>query len=128
MEFDYSYVLESVSPGYLAVTGLIGLFVFVSMCFLYKKAGEPWWAPIIPIYNVIVFLRIAGMPWWWLLLFLIPVANVVLMIIAYVNFVKNFGRPGAAVLLLLFFPYIYIPYLAFSKNVQYVGGGQQAAA
>lgn len=30
----------------------------------FSKAGEPGWAAIIPIYNVIVMLKVAGRPLW----------------------------------------------------------------
>ena len=43
----------------------------------YEKAGEPGWACLVPIYNLIVLLRIAGERWWCILLFMIPVINVV---------------------------------------------------
>jgi len=32
---------------------------------VFTKAGQPGWAILIPIYNLIVLLRIAGLPWYW---------------------------------------------------------------
>ena len=59
---------------------LIVLMV-VSMWKIFTKAGKPGWAVIIPIYNIIIMLEIAGKPWWWLLLIMfVPFANIVLAI------------------------------------------------
>ena len=54
--------------------GLI-LIYLVGVWNLYKKAGQPGWACIIPIYNVWVLIKIVGKPGWWLLLFFIPGVN-----------------------------------------------------
>ena len=61
---------------------------------VFTKAGQPGWAVFIPIYNTIVLLRVAGKPWWWLLLFLIPVVDIVLAIIVYASVATNFGKGG----------------------------------
>jgi len=33
---------------------------------VFTKAGKPGWACLIPFYNVIVLLQIAGKPLWWI--------------------------------------------------------------
>src|SRR5262245_6389973 len=38
----------------------------------FAKAGEPGWACIVPIYNIVVMCRMAGKPAWWVLLFFVP--------------------------------------------------------
>jgi Family of unknown function (DUF5684) len=82
---------------------------------IFVKAGEPGWAVIIPIYNVIVFLRIVGRPWWWLLLFLIPLVNLVLEIIALHDLSKSFGKGGGFTVGLLFLGFIFYPILGFGS-------------
>src|SRR5688572_11778933 len=42
----------------------------------FSKAGRPGWASIVPIYNVIVMLDIAGKPWWWVFLLFIPLVGI----------------------------------------------------
>jgi hypothetical protein len=41
------------------VVSLIGMWK------VFTKAGQPGWAVLIPIYNFIVLLRVAGLPWYW---------------------------------------------------------------
>jgi hypothetical protein len=104
--------------------GLVGLafFVFfvVTMWKIFSKAGEPGWAAVIPIYNYLVLLKIVGRPWWWLLLFLIPIVNIVLAIIVVVDLAKAFGKGGGFAVGLIFLGIIFFPILAFGSS-QYVG-------
>ena len=48
---------------------------------VFTKAGEPGWACLVPIYNVLVLLRIIGKPAWWIVLMLVPLVNIVIAII-----------------------------------------------
>lgn len=75
----------------------------------FVKAGQPGWAAIVPIYNVFVFLKIAGKPAWWILLLIIPFVNIVIGIIVAIEFAKAFGKGtgfgiGLALLGAIFYP------------------------
>ena len=43
----------------------------VALWFIFRKADEPGWASIIPIYNLLIAIKVAGKPWWYILLLLI---------------------------------------------------------
>ncbi len=43
----------------------VALVTLVGMWKVFTKAGQPGWAVLIPIYNIIVLLRIAGLQWYW---------------------------------------------------------------
>jgi len=58
----------------------------------FSKAGQPGWACIIPFYNIYVLCVIAGKPGWWLLLFFIPVVNLVISIMVSLSVAENFGK------------------------------------
>src|SRR5499427_9649896 len=80
-----------------AVSALLAgtLFIFILgmglVCYVYmalalqtiaKKTGTPdGWLSWIPIANIILMLNIAKKPLWWILLFLVPLANIVIAII-----------------------------------------------
>ncbi len=80
---------------------------------IFTKAGEPGWACLVPIYNAIVFLRIAGKPWWWLLLCLIPLVNFVILIMVTISFAKAFGKDVGYAIGLILLGFIFYPMLAF---------------
>lgn len=109
--------------GGLIALGVIAVFttVIVSWWRIFTKAGKPGWASIIPVYNLVVKIEIAKSPLWWIaIIFFVPFANIVFIIMLYVNIVKAFGKSGGHAALLLFFPVFYLPYLAFS-DAKYVG-------
>jgi len=96
------------------------LLYMYSMWRIYAKAGKPGWAAIIPIYNVLVELEIVGRPWWWLLLTLVPVVNIVIGVIITLNLAQVFGKSTGFGIGLIFLPIIFIPILAFG-NAKYLG-------
>ncbi len=59
---------------------------------VFTKAGEPGWAALVPIYNIIVYLRIAGKPLWWIILFIIPFVNFIIALLVSLGLAKNFGK------------------------------------
>ena len=78
------------------------LIVIISQYKLFKKANEPGWAAFIPIYNMIIWLRIINKPWWWLLLMIIPYAGLIWSIWATNLLVKKFGKNEGLQLYYLF--------------------------
>jgi hypothetical protein len=69
---------------------------------VFEKAGQPGWAILIPIYNLYILLQIAGRPWWWLLLYLIPLVNIVIAIIVAIDVAKAFGQSAVFGFVLIF--------------------------
>jgi hypothetical protein len=113
--------------------GLIGLIIYLgvialliaSMWKVFQKAGQPGWAAIVPIYNVIVMLKIAGKPAWWILLYLIPFVNFIIALVVAVSMAKAFGKSALfGVFGLGFFSFIGYPMLAFG-DAQYQGAPKQ---
>ena len=94
---------------FLAVT----IAVIASVWRVYTKAGHPGWAAIIPIYNVYVLLQIVGRPGWWLLLLLIPIVNIVVSLIVYLDLAKSFDQSSLFGLGLFFLGFIFFPILGF---------------
>ena len=101
-------------------SGLIWLavvVVVVASCWkLFEKAGQPGWAALIPIYNLVVLCQIAGKPGWWCLLMLIPLVNIVIGIIVTHNVARNFGFGAGMTLLLIFLPFIGYPIIGFGAS------------
>jgi len=56
------------------------------------KAGRPGWGAIIPIYNLYLMLKIAGRPGWWLILYIIPIVNIIIAIIVALDLARAFGK------------------------------------
>lgn len=109
---------------FMGVFGLIYLAIVVlmiaSMWVIFTKAGQPGWAAIIPIYNIIVLLQIVGRPIWWFLLMMIPFVNFIVGILVVVDLAKSFGQSVGYAIGLLLLPFIFMPMLAFG-DARYQG-------
>jgi uncharacterized protein DUF5684 len=103
-------------PGIIALVLVVALLAGLWATFV--KAGKPGWAAIIPIYNVIVLLDIAGRPLWWILLFFIPIVNFIVAIVIGIDVAKNFGKGAGFGLGLALLGFIFYPILGFS-DAQY---------
>lgn len=97
----------------LSIMSIIGLWL------VFQKAGKEGWAAIIPIYNILVLIKIACRPWWWILLFLIPVVNIIIYILL-MNDLGNAFRKGTGFklgLILLFPIFILILGAGSSRHI-----------
>lgn len=125
-DYDYTYTTTefpwAAFIGTFAVAAAIGIVSIVAMWKIFTKAGEPGWAAIVPIYNIIVLLKISGKPTWWLIMFFIPIANIVFMILALAGLSRSFGKDAGFTVLLVLLPFIGYPILGFGKAA-YVGPG-----
>lgn len=103
--------------------GILGSLFFLAIAIFYiyvgwrifEKADQPGWASIIPIYNIVVMLRIVGRPMWWLILFLVPVVNIIPLIIIPIDLAKSFGKGTGFGIGLMLLGVIFGPILAFGS-------------
>jgi len=88
---------------------------------MFEKAGQPGWAILIPIYNVYILLKIAGRPGWWLILYLIPLVNIIIGIVVAIDVAKAFGQSALFGFFLLFL-LLGLGYLILGfGNYRYIG-------
>jgi hypothetical protein len=100
----------------LAVFGLM----IASMWKVFVKTGEPGWAALVPVYNLITMLKITGKLLWWLAMFCIPFANFVVIVMITINLAKSFGKSSGFGLGLRFLGVVFFPILAFG-DARYQG-------
>ncbi len=98
--------------------GVIGITI-ASMWILFNKAGQPGWAAIVPVYNLIVWLKVCRKPIWWLVFLLIPYVNIVFNIILQVRTAIVFGKSGGFAVGMALVSFVFFPILAFG-NAKYV--------
>ena len=93
--------------GVLLVFALVFLTVAVAsiaaMWKVFEKGGEPGWAALVPIYNVMKIAEIAGRPAWWGLLTLIPFVGIIFGILLSIELGAMFGKSAVWSLFLLIF-------------------------
>jgi len=83
---------------------------------IFAKAGKPGWASIVPIYNLVVYLQMVNRPVWWIVLFFVPIVNIVIAIVLVHDLSKSFGKGMGWTLGLLFLGIVFVPVLAFGSD------------
>ena len=96
----------------------LGLYIPIAAglwkCF--QKAGKTGWWSIIPIWNIYVIIKISGLSGWWLVGFLIPFVNWIVMFYIHIKFVQKFGKGVAFGIILTILPFIFYPVLGFGNS------------
>ena len=100
------------------------VILVIGLWAVFTKAGEQGWKALIPIYNLIVIFKIAGRPWWWIFLLLIPIVGVVVM---WHGLSKSFGKTAGFTVGLVFLAFIFLLILGFG-SARYVGPSGVATA
>ena len=98
---------------------LIGLVIYVivltiaSIWHVFRKAGKPGWACVIPVYNCVVYCDISERPRWWVILLFIPLIGFIIAMIMNAALARKFGKSGTfGALGLTFLPWVFYPILA----------------
>lgn len=143
MYTDYSYLTTSADmsdASYAALGGLlggvfagmmmivslvsitIGILTIIANWKLFTKAGQAGWKSLIPIYNVIVLFKIAGISPLWILAYfasVIPfvgwIAALAVSIYLMVSLAKAFGKSSGFAVGLILLNTIFIMMLAFGS-------------
>ena len=99
----------------------LAIYVFIAdsiMVIANKTNTENSWLAWIPIANLYLICKIAGKPGWWVILFLIPLVNIVISIIIWMKIAEMRGKPSWLGILWIIPPLglIVVGYLAFSDG------------
>ena len=122
VESSYSYSAHGQAPGpmFWVFSLAFAILMIAALWKIFSKAGQPGWAAIIPIVNTYFTIKIAGRPWWWLILMLIPFVNFIVWIMLCIDLAKSFGKGAGFGIGLLLLPIIFFPILGFG-SAQYHG-------
>ena len=88
---------------------------------LYIKAGRQTWEAFIPVYNAIILMKIINRPWWWTILLFLPIVNLIMFPVIWVETARSFGKnmpidTVLAIATLGFYNY----YLNYVTDVNYI--------
>lgn len=129
--------IGAIAGGVLAVYSIIILAIavveLVGMWKMFKKAGEAGWKCLIPIYNLVILFKIAGLSPWLILCFLLSFIPVVGTLVVFalqvylaINLSKAFGMGNGFAVGLFFLQPIFICILGFGK-AEYKGVAEATA-
>ncbi|HHC80873.1 MAG TPA: signal peptidase I, partial [Flavobacteriia bacterium] len=109
--------------GWLLFFLLIQVIHFFGTWKLYVKAGRKAWEAAVPVYNAIVLMQIINRPKWWVILLFIPIINLFMFPVIWVETIRSFGKNSTidTVLVLITFGF-YIYYVNYMLDVEHVKG------
>jgi signal peptidase I len=101
---------------------VIQVIHFLGTWKLYQKAGYKAWQAAVPVYNAVILMKIIDRPVWWTILLFIPIINLIMFPVIWVEIAKAFGKKEVsqaiiAVITLGFYNF-YLNY--FDKNITYI--------
>jgi hypothetical protein len=120
MEYEFELPDFFFNPVFLIICFALWLLQVIAMWRVFEKAGRPGWASLIPIYNIYKLFKIGGKPGWWILLLLVPFANIVVIIWGFNMVSKSFGHDEGFTAGLIFLGLIFWPILGFGQS-KYLG-------
>jgi hypothetical protein len=100
--------------GYVAVIMGLQALMFWG---IFKKAGKPAWASLVPIYNLLVAEEIVGRPMWWAVSFLCGPVGIILLSL---DMAKCFGKEVGFAIGMMLLGIVFYPILGFG-SAQYLG-------
>jgi len=88
---------------------------------LYIKAGRQAWEAAIPVYNAVVLMQIINRPKWWVILLFIPIINLLMFPVVWVETIRSFGKNKRldTILVILTFG-LYIYFVNYIFDVEYI--------
>ncbi len=88
---------------------------------LYVKAGRQAWEAAVPVYNAVVLMKIINRPWWWVILLFIPIVNLIMFPVIWVETIRSFGRNSTADTWLAILTLgLYTFYISYTQDVTYI--------
>ncbi|MFA9189461.1 signal peptidase I [Flavobacterium sp. FBOR7N2.3] len=87
---------------------------------LYEAAGRNKWEAAIPVYNAIVLMKIISRPTWWTLLLFIPIINLIMFPVIWVETLRTFGKRSQLDTILGIVTFgLYIYYVNYTQKLEY---------
>jgi signal peptidase I len=100
---------------------LVQVIHFLGTWKLYQASGHKGWQAAIPIYNAIILMKIIGRPTWWTFLLFIPIINLILFPIIWIETLRSFGkRTTTDTVLGIFTVGFYIYYINYTQPLHHI--------
>lgn len=106
---------------WLLFFAVVQVIHFLGTWRLYKKAGRQPWEAAIPVYNAVILMKIINRPWWWTILLFIPIVNLIIIPVIWVETIRSFGRNSTMETYLVILSLgLYIFYVNYALDVTYI--------
>ena len=100
---------------------VIQIIHYIGTWKLYEKAGRKSWEAAIPVYNAIILMKIINRPTWWTILLFIPIVNLIMFPVVWVETLRSFGKNSTIDTILGVFSLgFFIYYVNYTQDLAYI--------
>lgn len=100
---------------------IVQVIHFMGTWKLYEATGRKRWEALVPVYNAIVLMKIINRPTWWTILLFLPIINLIMFPVIWVETLRSFGKNSTLDTILgvatLGF---YIYYINYTQELNYI--------
>lgn len=87
---------------------------------LYTKANKQAWEAFVPVYNGLQWMQVINRPKWWILLLFIPIINLLLLPVIWIESLRTFGKKSTVDMWAGVLTFgLYIGYVNYTQEVTY---------
>ena len=100
---------------------IVQVIHFLGTWKLYEAAGRKKWEAAIPVYNAVILMKIINRSPWWTILLFVPVVNLIMFPVVWVETLRSFGKNSTLDTLLGVFTLgFYIYYINYTQKLVYI--------
>jgi signal peptidase I len=90
---------------------------------MYVAAGYKAWQAFVPVFNAVILMKIMNRPWWWTILLFLPVVNIMMFIVVWVDTLRSFGyNKRLDTILGVVSLGFYIYYINYTQSLHHIKG------
>ena len=94
---------------------------FIGTWKMYEASGRKRWEAAVPIYNAIVLMKIINRPTWWTILLFVPIVNLIMFPVVWVETLRSFGKNTTTDTLLGVATLgLYVTYVNYTQPLNYI--------
>lgn len=100
---------------------IVQIIHFLGTWKLYEAAGRKRWEAAVPVYNAIVLMKIIGRPTWWTLLLFIPIINLIMFPVIWIETLRSFGKRSTLDTFLGLITFgLYLYYVNYTPDLKHI--------
>ncbi|HOZ76253.1 MAG TPA: DUF5684 domain-containing protein, partial [Flavobacterium sp.] len=94
---------------------------FIGTWKIYEAAGRKRWEAAIPVYNAIVLMKIINRPTWWTILLFVPIVNLIMFPVVWVETIRSFGKNSTTDTILAIATLgFYVAYINYTAKLNHI--------
>ena len=100
---------------------IVQVIHFLGTWKLYVAAGRKAWEAAVPVYNAVILMKIINRPWWWVILLFVPIVNLIMFPVVWVETLRSFGFNSSKDTFLVLITFgLYTYYINYTQKIEHI--------